>query len=468
MPLVPIEYPPGIYRNGTEYQSSGRYHDGQLVRWDDGIVKPMGGWQDIAGPAAIRGPARNVFAWTDENFSTLIMVLTGMQVKTIDDGVLSEGRTAVGAVLDENGIWTGGTLGQNAIACMDLDGVIMQWSPGESRMAPLENAPTATACAITEQGFVFALGADGDPRSVRTSNLRQPTVWDPLLTNQARQFTLQTSGQIMCAEQVQGGLLVLTTEDIHLFQYTGVDPLYHRQQKIPGSRGIVSRNAAVSSGETCYFMGTQNFWAFNGLISAMPCDVEDDVFSNVNKAHAHKVFGFHNADEQEIWWLYPRGDATENSHYVIYNYQQRHWNHGELDRQVAVGPGGGVERPIMVGTDPASPNFSQIFEHETGFDHGGVMPFVEGGPVELGNGDYIADCFRMIPDEQTTGDIEVMVKSRVYPNAEQETFGPYQSENPMSVRFSGRQVSLRFQSTVSADFRIGKYRADIQRSGARL
>ena len=44
MPLIPLQLPPGVYRNGTEYQASNRWYDANLVRWVDGTMRPVGGW----------------------------------------------------------------------------------------------------------------------------------------------------------------------------------------------------------------------------------------------------------------------------------------------------------------------------------------------------------------------------------------------------------------------------------------
>ena len=35
MPLIPLDIPPGGYRNGTELDQSGRWRDMNLVRWRD-------------------------------------------------------------------------------------------------------------------------------------------------------------------------------------------------------------------------------------------------------------------------------------------------------------------------------------------------------------------------------------------------------------------------------------------------
>ena len=45
MALIPLKIPPGVYRNGTEYQSAGRWYDANLVRWYENTLRPIGGWR---------------------------------------------------------------------------------------------------------------------------------------------------------------------------------------------------------------------------------------------------------------------------------------------------------------------------------------------------------------------------------------------------------------------------------------
>jgi hypothetical protein len=66
MPLIPLDIPAGIYRNGTELQASGRWRDANLIRWIDGTMRPMGGWRtrsDTAANAKIRG----LITWIGNN-----------------------------------------------------------------------------------------------------------------------------------------------------------------------------------------------------------------------------------------------------------------------------------------------------------------------------------------------------------------------------------------------------------------
>ena len=44
MALVQITPPAGIIKNGTDYANKGRFVDGDLVRFENGYLKPLGGW----------------------------------------------------------------------------------------------------------------------------------------------------------------------------------------------------------------------------------------------------------------------------------------------------------------------------------------------------------------------------------------------------------------------------------------
>ena len=44
MALIEITPPAGIVKIGTDYANKGRFVDGDLVRFENGYLKPLGGW----------------------------------------------------------------------------------------------------------------------------------------------------------------------------------------------------------------------------------------------------------------------------------------------------------------------------------------------------------------------------------------------------------------------------------------
>ena len=64
--LVPFQPPPGVYKNGTPYQAKGRWSDCNLVRWKDGRLQPLGGWEKvIEAGSTISGIGRAMITWRD-------------------------------------------------------------------------------------------------------------------------------------------------------------------------------------------------------------------------------------------------------------------------------------------------------------------------------------------------------------------------------------------------------------------
>ena len=62
--LIPFQPPPGVFKNGTPYQAKGRWSDCNLVRWKDGRLQPLGGWEKVIG-STISGIGRAMITWRD-------------------------------------------------------------------------------------------------------------------------------------------------------------------------------------------------------------------------------------------------------------------------------------------------------------------------------------------------------------------------------------------------------------------
>lgn len=54
MALLPIKIPAGFFRNATQYQAKGRWFTGNLVRFSEGRLRPIGGWQRLANTQILK------------------------------------------------------------------------------------------------------------------------------------------------------------------------------------------------------------------------------------------------------------------------------------------------------------------------------------------------------------------------------------------------------------------------------
>jgi len=490
---IPIKLPPGIYRNGTEYQAAGRWYDANLVRWYENTLRPMGGWRKRA-TGQMSGLCRGFITWRDNSANRFIAAGTHTKLYAMNEaGTLKEitptgftagiadavsktgygygtyGSLAYGTARPDTGTitpattWSMDTWGEYLVACSNADGKLYEWQLGfttPTLAAAITNAPTGNkALLVTQERILFALGAGGNPRKVQWCDQENNTQWTPAGDNLAGDYELATPGTLIAGKRVKGVNLLFTDVDVHTAQYVGA-PFVYGFEKAGSGCGLISAQAVAAIDTAAIWMSKAGFWIYDGYVKPLPSDVSDYVFDNLNFNQASKVYAVHNSKYGEIWWYYPSSGSTENDSYVTFNYRENHWNIGLLAR-TAGADSGVFANPLMVSTD------GFIYEHEVGFAYDSASLYAESGPVQLGNGDNIMSVRQVIPDEQTLGEAVVSFKTRNYPTGTQSTFGPYTAANPTSVRFSGRQVNVKVTGNTLADWRIGVMRLEAIPSGKR-
>ena len=493
MALIPINIPPGVYRNGTELQSSGRWYDANLVRWNEGAMEPVGGWQKRTN-STVTGVARALISWrTNSNFrlaaigtnsklyaltqanSLVDITPTGFTAGSADAtsnagyGLGNYGAGYYGTPRPDTGTvtaaatWSLDTWGEYLVGCATSDGKLYEWQldyTTPTKAAVITNAPTScTALLVTAERSLFALGAGGNPRKVQWSDLEDNTVWTPSSTNLAGSITLQTGGRIVLGKRVRGQNLILTDVDAHVLNYVGQPFVY--QAEIAGRAcGAASANCVAVLDNFAVWMGTRGFFIYDGYVKPLPCDIYDYIFSDINQTQITKVYAVNNSQYNEVWWFYPSGGSNENDRYAVWNYVNNHWSIGTLARTA------GTDRnvftsPLMVGTD------GYVYDHEIGFNYDGALPYAESGPFQIGVGDQILYINELIPDERNIGSVSATFKSRYYPTSTETTHGPYSLTQPTSVRFNGRQIKMRVTTTTPSDWRVGTQRLNAIPGGRR-
>lgn len=495
MTLVPLDIPAGFYRNGTDLEQSGRWRDGSLVRWRDNSLRPIGGWQERK-TSFCTNVVRGMHTWEALNgtarlaggsHSELVLMTGDGTLTDITPSDLASGRedaeveTGYGygfygrgyygtprqdlGNYSEATTWALDNYGEDLLACHYDDGRILIWdtSAAPAAASALTNAPTGNlGVVVTEERFIFALGAGGNPRKVQWCDFEDNTTWAPASTNQAGDIELQTAGQIMQGIRTRGQTLIITDTDAHTARYTG-PPFVYAFERVGTACGAVSRMSAVDTDAGAFWMGQRAFFRFDGnSVQEMPCDVHDYVFGDMNNAQQSKIWGFANGQFGEIWWFYCSGDSTEIDRYVAFDYKEGHWLIGDLSRTSGV-QRGVFKYPFMAGHNADT----DIYEHEVGLNVDSASVFAETGPVSLGSGEQIGRVTDLIPDEKTQGDVNVTFKTRFYPNAVETTHGPFTPANPTSVRFSGRQMRMRVEGAKLADWRVGNMRIDVKAGGKR-
>lgn len=486
--LVELKPPPGVVAHGTDLESEGRWHDASLVRWRDGSLRPVGGWVSRFGAVSYAGPPRGMIAWEtldasrwvaagtyDKLYATAAAGVTsditpagfvsGTQDATVNtgygggfygSGFYGQPRQDVGNY-GEAATWSLDTWGQYLVACAHSDGKIYEWQLNVATPAQqIANSPIdCLGLVVTEDRFIFALGAGGDPRKIAWCDFEDNTLWAAASTNQAGDITLQTSGQIMAGVRTQGQTLILTDQDAHRSTYVG-PPFIHQFERVGSACGAISRKAVADTPAGVFWMGQRGFFNYAGsAVQEVPCTVNDHVFQDINTAQISKSWAVANGQFGEVWFFYPSSTSTEVDRYVVYDYKEGHWTIGSLARTSGVDRGV-FSKPIWATSG------GEVYDHETGYNHSGQEVFAESGPFKIGSGDQLAVVTSLIPDELNLGEVSTSFKTRLYPNAAEVTHGPFTHSEPTSVRFQGRQIRMRVSGAANVSWRVGKYRFEVK------
>lgn len=496
--LVPLDIPPGVYRNGTQYQSKGRWYDSNLIRFVQGTIQPVGGWQKVT-TSTVAGTCRAALAWTSSSGATRLALGTTTKLYAYDSGVLVDitpaglaaGATNAGLIGYGAGAYSGGfygmpytgsTLlyspadtwsldlwGEYLVGCLTSDGKIYEWQLNTANdAAVITNAPTnCSAVLVTDERIMVAFGAGGDPRKIQWSDQENNTVWTATATNTAGDKLLNTEGFFVTARKMQGQVLVLTNVDAHAMKYVG-RPFVYGVDRVGDSCGCVGANAAASISTAVVWMSVSGFFIYDGYVKPLPCEVQDFILGDLNIDQRSKVYASHVSGFGEVWWYYPSNESLEINKYVVWNYRENHWTVGSLSRTAFIDRGA---LPYPVGVTSTG----TIYYHEIGYNGDGIplgsTRYLESGPIEIGAGERIVHVKQLLADEVPESTfLQMRATTRFAPDMTADfDHGPYtfNQNGYTDTRFTGRQAMLKFEGLLDGNWRLGKMRLDVTPGGKR-
>lgn len=371
--------------------------------------------------------------------------------------------------------WSLDNWGEDLIAS-PRGGKIYQWdnSAGLGTRAQLiSQAPTTNLRVIVspENRQLISLGAhngvSSDPLFIAWTDNEDYTTWIPAVANTAGDKRLDQGSEIITGVLTRVGILIFTDTSVHIMQPTGGTNIYSFRQ-IGTGISIAGPSAAVDANGIVYFMGSTNFYIYDGSLRVLPCPVWTKIYDDFNSDQAFGTYCSHSKNFNEIWWFYPSAGSPTNDKYVVYNYVEKIWYFGEMDRASFHDFSPFANRPY--GFDSSG----NLYTHEDGEDAAGnaMASWIESSDISILDGDVLVHIAKLIPDfDRLIGSVDVTLKGRRYPQKNQFTKGPYSatsSTDEMGVRMKARQVALRVdQNGLGESFRMGSWRARIRPSGER-
>jgi hypothetical protein len=453
---------------GTTYTTSNNGPTGGTVVVSTPVA-PFRGW----GAAAAVGVGQQLRLWTNDNFGEdLLIAPRGGSVYYWD---ATTGLTVRALLLND---------------VSDDEGFDGQFVPNT----------TNQIIGSSIQRFAICFGANPydpldadtvfDPLLVRWSDQENPFDWVPSALNQSGEYRLNIGSFIMCAESTRQEILVWSDAAIYSMQYLG-PPYVWGFQLLQDNISIMSPNASITVNNVTYWMGVDKFFSYTGRVETLPCTLWQYIFEDINIDQAFQVFAGSNERYSEVWWYYCSENSNQIDKYVIYNYLERVWSYGTMERTAWLDS---ALRPYPMA---AYPEGYKVLYHEANVDDvSGLTPapieaFIQSSDFDIGDGHNFGFVWRILPDITFNGSNvnEPKVVMTVRPRRNSGTqYGISDSPDVQSdqnytgqrnydvqlfdgqvyTRLRGRQMAFRITSTdLGVAWQLGTPRIDIRNDGRR-
>ena len=180
MTVVSLTLPAGVIRPTSPLQAAGRYYDANLIRWRQGKLVPVGGWQRISN-TALSSTVRAIYTWANNSDRSLAALGCDDNLYAFDGtsstytditptGFVGSNTTSVGGygAYDYGSLlygddtdttyprppssldrvtfsWTIAGWGEDILAVASSDGRLLHWEYGETEAHPVGSAAISTA-----------------------------------------------------------------------------------------------------------------------------------------------------------------------------------------------------------------------------------------------------------------------------------------------------------------------------------
>jgi hypothetical protein len=199
--------------------------------------------------------------------------------------------------------------------------------PSGTITATFDNNVDVSGGVVALHPYVFAYGNNGFIKNCTAGN---PLNWVGLDANEVN----VASGKIVQALPVRGGTnapsgLFWSLDSLIRVSYLGgqgTPAQYWKYDIISSQSSILSSQSAIEYDGVYYWCGADRFLLYAGSVKEIPNNYNQNYFfDNLNYSQRQKVWACKVPRYGEIWWFYPRGDATECTDAVIYNVRENVW-----------------------------------------------------------------------------------------------------------------------------------------------
>ena len=299
------------------------------------------GFYDVAGAGVqslLAHPGQNL-ASVDNDFNTPVLIgdingLTMSQIGTFTDTITSTGTAVVTIAASNPLIGAGQTVtgtsipaSTTVVSVSTTTVTLSNAVPAGAVVATFNNGISVSGGVVSLHPYVFVYGNNGLIQNCSAGNAQDWISADANAVNVA-------TGKIVQGLPVRGGSnapsgLFWSLDSLIRVSYiggAGTPPQYWRYDIISSQSSILSSQSAIEYDGVYYWCGVDRFLMYNGVVKEIPNNMNQNYFfDNLNYNQRQKVWVSKVPRFGEIWWFYPRGDATECTDAIVYNTREQTW-----------------------------------------------------------------------------------------------------------------------------------------------
>lgn len=379
---------PGVKRDGTQFEGD-NYIDALWCRFQRGLPRKMGGYRAVTSAVPERAYGMHVFSQNGTQYAHMggALSLTQVLMDVFGNFTGLNARIPVGFAVSANNVWQFDILfddtgaGANKLiahAGQNL-GSIDSSVNTPVYFGDLTGAASLTATALANKSggivvlhpFLFGLGNAGE---IEVSGDNDPStslgVANVTGTKIVRGFPLRGNGSGPSGIFWSLDSITRATFDASLSPIPFAFDTISSQQSIMSSRSVIEYDGIF------YWWGIDRPLMFNGVVQTLPNGQNVNwLLDNINMQQRQKMFSFKVPRYGEIGWCFPFGNATECTHAVIYNVNEKTWYDTALPTSAQAG-GGRTDayfaqvysKPFMMDQVLTSTPGYTLWQHETGTD----------------------------------------------------------------------------------------------------
>lgn len=483
---------PGIKRDGTKFDGE-FYTDGQWVRFQRGLPRKIGGYRSIN--KYLTEISRGFTSFTQQGLqychSGSANLVQRFTINSTKNSSVMTNRTPASLTTSANNMWMfdyaydSSSTANSIIAhvapnlqciCNDQGGQIFYGDvTGTAALAPisLPAGANATGGIVALHPYLFYYGTGG---IIGWSVAGTPSDLTGSGSGIARPWGQKfIKGLPLRAGSGSAPAGIFWAYDAVIrATFTGGSTVF-QFDTIATDTSIMSPQCVVDYDGVFFWAGVDRFLMFNGVVREVPNTMNlNYFFDSISEGQRSKVFAFKVPHYGEIWWCYPRGDATECTHAVIYNVREQSWYDTELPAsgRSAGGFNNGFAAPLLTDCIPTSSGY-RVWIHEQGVDEidgqnaAPIQSYFETADlssVAQGKNEFVR-IVTIEPDFVQSGPMTVQVTGRsnarapevysqlwTFPETASE---PY--EQIVVMKEQRRELRVRFESnSIGGDYQMGQ------------